>query len=70
LNKSAAANTGSDWLCGDHLTLADVSAVVAHDFIAAGAPYLLQDNPYPALAALAQRCSGQATFAKTVFKPG
>ena len=70
LNESAAANTGSDLLCGDHLTSADINAVMAHDFIATGAPYLLQDNPYPALAALAQRCNEHTAFAETVFKPG
>jgi len=64
-----AASNG-DWLYGDHLTLADITAVVAYDFTAIGAPYLLKDNPYPALAALTQRCNEQAAFADTVFKPG
>ena len=64
-----AASKG-DWLFGDHLTLADINAVVAHDFIAIGAPYLLQDSPYPALAALAQRCNEQPAFAESAFKPG
>lgn len=63
-----AAQNG-DWLWGDHLTLADITAVAAYDQIAAGAPYLLQDNPYPAVAALAQRCNQQPAFAETVFKP-
>ena len=64
----AASNGG--FLHGDHLTLADINAVVAHDFVAVAAPYLLQDNAYPALAALAQRCNEMPAFAETVFKPG
>ncbi len=64
-----AASVG-DWLYGDHLTLADINAVVAHDFIAIGVRYLLQDDPYPALAALSRRCNEQPAFAETVFKPG
>jgi glutathione S-transferase len=67
LNEAAA---NGEFLCGGHLTLADVNAVVAHDFSAIAAPYLLQDNPYPALAALAQRCNELPAFADTVFKPG
>ncbi|MDP7548522.1 MAG: glutathione S-transferase family protein [Alphaproteobacteria bacterium] len=67
LNEAAAKG---DFLYGDHLTLADVNAVVAHDFTAIAAPYLVKDNPYPALAALAQRCGELPAFADTVFKPG
>ncbi|MDA1099767.1 MAG: glutathione S-transferase family protein [Proteobacteria bacterium] len=67
LNDAAAAG---DWLYGDHLTLADVNAVVAHDFTAISAPYLVKDNPYPALAALSRRCGALPAFADTVFKPG
>ncbi|MBL6954337.1 MAG: glutathione S-transferase family protein [Alphaproteobacteria bacterium] len=67
LNEAAAKD---DFLYGDHLTLADINAVVAHDFTATAAPYLLKDNPYPALAALAQRCNERPAFAETVFKPG
>jgi glutathione S-transferase len=67
LNDAAAAG---DWLYGDHLTLADVNAVVAHDFTAIAASYLVKDNPYPALADLSRRCNEQAAFADTVFKPG
>ncbi len=67
LNDAAAAG---DWLYGDHLTLADINAVVAHDFTATAVPYLVKDNPYPALADLSRRCNEQAAFADTVFKPG
>ena len=45
-------------------------AVVAYDFVAIAVGYLLKDDPYPALAALAQRCGEMPAFADTVFKPG
>ena len=62
--------SNGDYLCGDHLTLADVNAVVAHDFVSMAEPYLMKNDPYPALSALAKRCGEQAVFADTVFKPG
>ncbi len=64
-----AASNG-DYIHGDHLTLADVNAVVAHDFVTMAEPYLMKNDPYPALSALAKRCGEQAEFADTVFKPG
>ena len=67
LNDAAA---GGGFLHGDNLTLADVNAVVAYDFVAIAVGYLLKEDPYPALAALAQRCGEMPAFAKTVFKPG
>ncbi len=63
------AATG-DYLFGDHLSLADVNAVVAHDFVGIAAKYLLDGNPYPNLAALSQRCGELPAFAETEFKPG
>ena len=63
-----AAATG-DWLYGDHMTLADVNAVVAFDFVGIAEPYLLKDDAYPALAALAARCGELPAFADTAFKP-
>jgi glutathione S-transferase len=66
----AAAASGGGYLCGDHLSLADVNAVVAYDFVGIGVRYLLKEDPYPALAALAQRCGALPAFAETVFKPG
>lgn len=67
LNEAAS---NSDFLHGDHLTLADVNAVVAHDFVCTAEPYLMKNDPYPALSALAKRCGEQASFADTRFKPG
>lgn len=67
LNEAAS---GGDYLCGDRLTLADVNGVVAYDFVGIAARYLLKDDPYPALAALARRCGELPAFADTVFKPG
>ncbi len=64
-----AASKG-DFLHGDHLTLADVNAVVALDFIAIAVRYLVKETPYPALAALAGRCGELPAFAETAFKPG
>lgn len=64
------AAAGGDYLHGDHLTLADVNAVVAYQFVGIGVRYLLKEEPYPALAALVQRCNELPAFAETVFKPG
>jgi len=63
-----AAGTG-DWLYGDHMTLADINAVVAYDFVGLAEKYLLKDDPYPALAALSARCGALPAFADTAFKP-
>lgn len=64
-----AASKG-DFLHGGHLSLADVNAAVAHDFVAIAVGYLLKDDPYPALVALARRCNERSAFADTAFKPG
>ena len=67
LNEAAA---GGDYLHGSNLTLADVNAVVAYDFVGIGVRYLLKENPYPALAALSDRCGALPAFSDTAFKPG
>jgi len=67
LNDAAAT---SEWLHGDHLTLAEVNAVVAHDFVMIAEKYLMKDDPYPALTALANRCNAMPAFGDTAFKPG
>ncbi|SDG45229.1 glutathione S-transferase family protein [Roseospirillum parvum] len=54
-----------DWLVGGGLTQADVSAVVAHDFIAIVEPEVLTASPCPALAALSARLNGLEAFART-----
>ena len=63
-----AAATGRDWLCGEAMTLADITAVCAYDYIALSAPYQLERAEYPALAALSELCNTLAAFAET--KPG
>ncbi|MBT3333282.1 MAG: glutathione S-transferase family protein [Rhodospirillaceae bacterium] len=70
LNAAAAQAKGGEWLCGDHPTLADVNAAVAHDFTQIVAPYIMKDDPYPALTALAQRGNAMPAFGDTAFKPG
>ncbi|MDP6342726.1 MAG: glutathione S-transferase family protein [Alphaproteobacteria bacterium] len=62
------AASGRDWLCGDGITLADITAAVAHDFIGIAVPYLMQGEGYPALAALSARCAELPAFAETRFR--
>lgn len=63
-----AAAKGGIWLHGTAMTLADITAVCAYDFIALSAPYQLERAQYPALAALSERCNALPAFAET--KPG
>jgi glutathione S-transferase len=60
-----AAAASGQWLYGDHLTLAEINATAAFDFISRAVPYLMKDNAYPALAALAARCNELPAFAET-----
>lgn len=60
------AMQGIDWLVGDVMTLADVTAVCAYDFAAAAAPDLATADRYPRLASLSERCSeDHPAFAET-----
>ncbi len=52
------------WLGGDRPNGADICFVIAHDFIKATNPYLL-DAGYPKLAAMAKASEGVAAFAST-----
>lgn len=54
-----------DWLCGKGLTQADVSAVVALDFLHVIRPDLLLDHPLPRLESLRARTSALPAFAET-----
>ncbi|EKV31280.1 hypothetical protein C882_3653 [Caenispirillum salinarum AK4] len=67
LEKAArtAADGGSDWLVGDRLTQADVTATVTLDFVNTVRPGLMTDGDMPALHALAERCNALPPFAKT-----
>lgn len=53
----AMAQAGGEWIHGDHMTLADINAAVAFDFVSIAEPYLVKGDAYPALAALSQRCN-------------
>lgn len=48
---------GVDWLVGDEMTLADVTAVCAIDFAMAAAPEFATADRYPRLASLSERCA-------------
>lgn len=54
-----------DWLHGDHMTFADISAVIAYDFAALAAKYLLKEDPCPNLRKLAERCGDTPAFTAT-----
>lgn len=59
------AAAGGDWLHGDHMTLADINAVCAYDFIGRAVPRLVKGNAYPALASFVARCNELPAFAET-----
>jgi glutathione S-transferase len=60
-----AAGTAGPWLAGERITQADVSAVVALDFIGYASPYLGVQERFPKLAALAARAATLPPFAET-----
>jgi glutathione S-transferase len=60
-----AATAAAPWLAGARLTQADVTAVVAFDFIAYAIPYLKVRERLPALAGLRERAYELAPFAET-----
>ncbi len=61
------AENGS-WVHGSHMTLADIDATVAFDFITIVGPHVLEGDPYPALAGLSKRCNELPAFANTQWK--
>jgi len=63
-----SAADGRDWLHGDHMTLADINAVVAFDFVAITSSFQVKEGQVPALAALSERCNALASFAETQAK--
>lgn len=65
--EDAAAASG-EWLHGDRLTLADINAVCALDFIRIAVPYLVEDGSHPALESLSARCNELPAFAETRWK--
>lgn len=64
----AMAQAGGDWIHGGHMTLADINAAVAYDFVSIAEPYLVKDDAFPALAALSGRCNELPAFAETRWK--
>lgn len=56
------------WVHGDHMTLADIDAAVAFDFVTMVGPHVLKGDPYPALAGLSKRCNELPAFADTQWK--
>lgn len=67
LEKTAA---GDGWLTGGDITLADITTVVAYDFVAIAEKYLLKDDPFPNLKALSERANALPAFADSQFKKG
>ena len=61
----AFASKSGQWLHGDHMTLADINAVVAFDFVRRAVPYIMKDGAHPALAKLSARCNELPAFAET-----
>jgi glutathione S-transferase len=64
LEAEAAAATG-EWLHGDHITLGDITAVLAYEFIRASARYVVERNEFTALAALAAKAKAMPAFSET-----
>jgi glutathione S-transferase len=62
-----AATDASPWLAGERLTQADVTAVVAFDFIGYAIPYLSVRERLPALARLRDRAYALPPFAETAL---
>lgn len=62
------AAAAGEWLHGDRLTLADINAVCALDFIRIAVPYLVEAGTYPALESLSARCNELPAFAETQWK--
>lgn len=56
---------GREWMHGEAMTLADINAVVVFDQVSRSVPYLVDGDPYPALAAMSARCNRLPAFAET-----
>lgn len=65
LDAACVAAGAEQWLAGERISQADVSAVVALDFIRTVRPALLGAEDLPALALLARRCAALPAFATT-----
>lgn len=63
--EAQAAEAKGAWLHGDHISLADITAVLAYEFIRASARHVIDRNSFPALAALAAKAKDLPAFAET-----
>jgi glutathione S-transferase len=63
--EAVAATTTSEWLHGNHITLADITTVLAYNFVKASARYVVDRNEFPALAALAAKANAMPEFSET-----
>ncbi len=60
-----AAASGREWLAGDAMTLADIDAAIAYQYIETSAPYQTEGDRYPALAALVARMKQIPAYAES-----
>lgn len=63
--EAQAAATTTDWLHGDDITLGDITAVLAYEFVRASARYVIDRNDFPSLAALADKAKAIPAFAES-----
>jgi glutathione S-transferase len=63
--EAQAAEAKGAWLHGDYISLADITAVLAYEFIRASARHVIDRNSFPALAALAAKAKDLPAFAET-----
>jgi glutathione S-transferase len=64
LEVQAAAKTG-EWLHGNHITLGDITVVLAYQFVRASARYVVDRNAFMALATLSDKANAMPIFAET-----
>jgi len=63
--EAQAAQATSEWLHGDEITLGDITAVLAYEFVRASARYVIDRNDFPALAALVAKAKAIPAFAES-----
>lgn len=63
--EAQAAAAKSEWLHGDDITLGDITAVLAYEFVRASARYVIERNDFPALSALVAKAKAMPAFAES-----
>ncbi len=63
-----AAAAGGEWLADDAMTLADIDAAIAYQFIKASAPYQMEGGGYPSLADLVARMKDIPAYAESRWR--